>query len=252
MPCWTDLQTPDVAAATAFYTAVLGWDWRDTGPEYGGYAIAHVNGAAAAGIGPAQSGAPTAWTIYLASDDVDATAAAVPGLGGTVVLEPGDVGELGRLCIAADPSGAVFGVWQAGTNIGAGLVNEPGGLTWEDLRSTDPDAARAFYVGLFGYEIRSLDGAPPDYALFHLPGDDAPLGGMGGMMGQEGMPSHWSVYFAVADADAAAGAAEAAGGTVIAPAFDTPYGRMAALADPAGAAFLVAATDVTTQPNRAG
>src|SRR6185503_9143475 len=110
-------------------------------------------------------------------------------------MPPGDVGPLGRMCIAADPTGAVFGVWQAGQHIGAGIVNEPGGLTWEDLRSTDPDAARAFYKSLFGFRFEALEAAGPDYTPFSQPNEEWPLGGMGGLMGADGQPSHWLVYF---------------------------------------------------------
>lgn len=252
VPCWADLTAPDVAAAQSFYADVLGWTFLQTGEEYGGYVMAEMRGAAAAGIGPQQDGIPVAWTLYLASDDVDKTAAAITEHGGTVVLAPGDVGPLGRMAVAADPTGATFGVWQAGTSIGAGLVNEPGGLTWEDLRSPDPDTARDFYKAVFGYRTDALPEAGPDYTTFALPGEEAPLGGMGGMMGAEGLPAHWVVYFGVTDASAAQAAAERAGGRVLAPAFDTPYGRMAGLADPAGAAFWVVESDPSTQPNRTG
>lgn len=252
MPCWTDLSAPDVAAAKEFYRSVLGWDFQNNEDEYGGYAIAQRNGSAAAGIGPQQPGAPVAWTLYLASDDVDATAAAIRGSGGTVLSEPGDVGEFGRMCIATDPTGAAFGVWQAGTHVGAEVVNEPGGLGWEDLRSPDPDTARGFYQAVFGYRTEPLEMAGPDYHTFHLGDDEAPLGGMGGMMGADDAPAHWIVYFGVGDTDAAVSAAEAAGGSVTTPAFDTPYGRMAGLADPAGARFWVAETDGSNQPDREG
>jgi predicted enzyme related to lactoylglutathione lyase len=87
--------------------------------------------------------------VYFAADDADRAAAEVARLGGTVLLEPGDVGPLGRMFVAMDPTGAPFGVWQAGDHIGAGIVNEPGGFTWEDLHTTDPEGARAFFAGLF-------------------------------------------------------------------------------------------------------
>jgi len=254
IPCWADVSAPDVEAARAFYGAVLGWSFQETGEEYGGYVLAEVRGRAVAGIGPAQGDQPPAWTLYLASDDADATAAAVGESGGTVVMPPMDVGALGRMLIASDPSGGVFGVWAAGEHIGASLVNEPGGLAWEDLRSTDPAAARAFYGAVFGYEFHALEAAGPDYRLFHLPGDPAPLGGMGGMFGApEGTPSHWLVYFNVAGADAAAEAASGSGGQVLAPPFDTSFGRMGALADPAGAVFWIAQpTPDQPLPDRSG
>lgn len=254
VPCWVDLSVADVAAAQAFYAAVLGWSFDPPDPASGGYVIAEVEGAAAAGIGPmASEGQPAAWTLYLASDDADETAEAVVAAGGSVLLPPGDVGPFGRMLVAADPTGAPFGVWQAGTHVGAGVVNQPGGLTWEDLRSSDPDAARAFYVAVFGFRIDPVPMAGPDYATFALPADpQTPLGGIGGMMGIEGMPSHWLVYFGVADAAAAAAATERAGGVVVAPPFDTPYGRMAGLVDPAGALFWVVETSGSGQPDRSG
>ena len=118
MPCWTDLATPDVAAAADFYTAVLGWDVQATDEEYGGYVMAQVDGGSVAGIGPVHEGMPAAWQLYFASDDVDATAIAVVDHGGTVLFGPGDVGPVGRMCVAADPTGGVFGVWQHRENIG--------------------------------------------------------------------------------------------------------------------------------------
>ena len=254
VPCWVDLMVPDVAGASAFYSAVLGWTVPEPQEEYGGYVVGQVRDAAVAGIGPEQPGARTAWTLYFATDDADRTAAAAADNGGTVLLPPGDVGPLGRMGVLADPSGAAFGLWQAGTMIGAGLVNEPGGLLWEDLRSTDPAAAKAFYGALFGYRYDPVDMAGTDYDTFTHPAEQAPLGGMGGLMGlPDGTSSHWLVYFAVADADAAVRAVESAGGRVVAPAKDTPYGRMAAVADPYGAVFMVMQADPSQPgPDRAG
>lgn len=253
VPCWTDLMARDVDAARSFYEAVLGWSFTGTGEEYGGYVIGQVRGAAAAGIGPLLDGAPSAWTLYFASDDADATAAQVPELGGTVLLPPGDIGPLGRMFVATDPSGAPFGVWQAGEHIGAGIANEPGAMTWEDLRTRDPVAARVFFGELFGFRFQEIpeagDGA--DYRIMFRPGEEAPLGGIGGMLGEEGEP-HWLVYFGAADTPAAAAAAERAGGTVLLPAFETPFGRQAVLADPGGAVFSVIETDGSDQPDRSG
>jgi uncharacterized protein len=254
VPCWADAGLPDVAAAQDFYAAVLGWDFAQTGEEYGGYTIAQVAGAPAAGIGPQQEGAPPAWTVYFASHDADATASAIAAAGGTVMVPPMDVGPLGRMCIAGDPTGAVFGVWQAGEHIGASVVNEPGGIMWEDLRTSDPAAAHAFYATVFGHHIDPMPEAAEDYATFRRPDEEWPLGGMGGMAeAPPGTPPHWVVYFTVADADAATAAAEAGGGRVLAPAFDTPYGRMACLADPWGAVFWVTQPQPDApQPDRAG
>lgn len=160
IPCWADLSVPDVEAAQAFYTAVLGWTFLDPGADFGGYTIAQVDGAAAAGVGPVQPGGSPAWTLYFASDDLESTAARIGESGGTVLLPPGEVGGLGRLLIATDPTGAVFGAWQALSHIGAGVVNQPGGMTWEDLRTTDPDTARTFYRAVFGYDYAAVPMSP--------------------------------------------------------------------------------------------
>jgi predicted enzyme related to lactoylglutathione lyase len=238
MPCWAELTVPDPDEARAFYAALLGWDYGLADAESGGYTVGLVGDRAAGAIGPLPDGGPTAWTLYLASDDVDATSAAITENGGAVLMGPGDVGELGRMVIAADPTGATFGVWQAGTTIGAGVVNEAGALVWEDLRSSDPGTARSFYSAVFGYTTAPVEMAGPDYTTFALPNEDAPLGGIGPMFGSDG-PSHWLLYFAVADIDAAVATAEGNGGRVVTGDMESPFGRMAELADPAGARFLV-------------
>ena len=254
VPCWADVSAKDVRATGAFYTAVLGWQVPEPEEQWGGYVTAEVDGQAVAGIGPVQGDAPAAWTPYLATDDVEGLVARAPEHGGSVLAPVMDVGPLGRMAILADPSGAVFGLWQAGTMIGASLVNEPGGLVWEDLRSTDPDAARSFYGALFGYDYEALEMAGADYATFKLSTEPHVLGGMGGLMGlPDGTPSHWLVYFAVADTDAATAAADRAGGTVVAPPMDTPFGRMSCLADPDGATFMVMTVDPSQPgPDRSG
>ena len=155
---------------------------------------------------------------------------------------------MGRMLVAADPTGATFGVWQAKGTIGAGIVNEPGALSWEDLRTTDPDAAAAFYGAVFGHTTEPLPDGGEDYSVFTVAGDDAPLGGMGGMEGApEGTPPHWLAYFGIDDVDAAADRVPRRR-HVITPPFDTPYGRLAAIGDPFGAVFWVIAVDPAAVP----
>jgi len=236
-PCWVDISVPDVAAATAFYGAVLGWTFVDSGEEYGHYTIAHTDGRAAAAIGPVmQEGQPTAWTVYLASEDADATAKLITENGGTLLFEPMEIPGNGRMCIALDASGGAFGVWQAIGMNGFAIANEPGSVSWTDARLTDVAAGRAFYSAVFGYTFQPVPGAPDDYGTVHIGGD--PIGGMGGMMGgPPGVPAHWLAYFAVADADAALAAITAGGGSVVMALEDTSFGRMGVVTDPFGAAF---------------
>ncbi|HXV93241.1 MAG TPA: VOC family protein [Pseudonocardia sp.] len=238
-PCWVDLAAPDVPAAMDFYGAVFGWSFVDTGEEYGHYRIAQKGTDAAAAIGPVQAeGSPPAWTVYLASDDADATAKLIGDNGGSVLGGPMDIEGSGRMLIARDVTGGVFGVWQAGGMIGTEVVDEPGALVWEDARLTDAAAGKRFYSAVFGYIYQPVPGAPDDYETFLVDGRVA--GGMGGTMGAPaGTPSHWLPYFGVTDADAAIATAERGGGSVLMPAQDTPFGRMATLADPFGAVFSI-------------
>jgi predicted enzyme related to lactoylglutathione lyase len=249
-PCWVDLSVPDLAAAKEFYGAVFGWSFFDSGEEFGHYQICQVGGRAAAAIGPCQSESqPTVWTVYVASDDADGTAKLIGENGGTVLVEPFDIPGNGRMCIAQDPVGAAFGVWQAAGTNGAQVYGEPGSLVWTDVRLPDPDAGRTFYASVFGYRYEPIDGEQPDYTTIHFDAarDGEPVGGIGGMMGApEGTPPHWLAYFLVPDADAAAASASAAGGSILAEPFDTPYGRMAGITDPHGATFFVVGTMPST------
>jgi uncharacterized protein len=250
-PCWADLATPDLEKAKTFYAAVLGWDFVEAGPEYGGYVTARREDVPAAGMSTPMEGMPTGWVMFFASDDADKTVAAVGEAGGSVLAPAMDVGPLGRMALAADPTGAPFGIWQAKEHLGVGIAGEPGGLTWEDLRSTDPAAARPFYGAVFGHTFQALEAAGPDYSTFHFPDDTAPLGGMGGLMGMpESTPSHWTIYFGVEDAHAAAEAAKVNGGQVMAEPFETPYGVMTAIQDPGGAYFWAMQADWSQMPER--
>lgn len=206
-PCWVDYGAVDVDAAARCYSEVLGWTSETAGPEYGGYLMCKVGEQDAAGIGPATApGAPPAWVTYLSSTDADATAAAALEAGGKFLAEPFDVMDLGRMSVLADPQGAMFGVWQAGSHIGCSVYNEPGALVWNEAAHPDPEAGQAFYARVFGYTFDDVAGAGKGYRSFRTDGDS--LGGMGGLA-DAGEP------------------------------VDSEYGRMATLTDPWGAVFAV-------------
>jgi predicted enzyme related to lactoylglutathione lyase len=239
-PCWVDLGVGNVARATAFYGGLFGWDIQAGPPEAGGYAMCTLGGRAVAGIGPQMNaGMPPFWTTYIASDDADATAAKITAAGGQVMTEPFEVMDVGRMFVATDPGGAAFGVWQARAHTGVGVANEPGSLTWNENMSRNFEGNKAFYHEVFGYDYSDIGGDDMQYATLDLAGGQ--VGGIGGMGPEQpaARPAAWVAYFAVADADAAVAKATELGGRVIAPPFDTPYGRMAALADDQGAAFAV-------------
>jgi uncharacterized protein len=239
-PCWIDLSVPDLPGGVAFYRDVLGWELIDSGEEFGHYHIAQVQGRAVAGVGPVMAeGQPAAWTLYFATEDADATAKLVTEHGGALYAGPMDIPGSGRMAVVADPGGAVFGVWQPMGMIGAGIVNESGAMIWEDGRQPDPASARQFYGDVLGWTYDRVEGLPEefDYRTFSL-GDGRPLGGLGPMMGApEGTPPHWLVFFAVDDVDATLGRVTSGGGTGLSGPEDSPFGRMATVADPFGAVF---------------
>jgi predicted enzyme related to lactoylglutathione lyase len=189
---------------------------------------------------------PPAWNVYVATDDADATARAVTGAGGQVVVPPMDVMDHGRMAYFADPTGAVFGVWQGVQHQGAQVVGEPGAMVWHEVYTRDVVTARAFYRVVFGLTEKKLDAPGIDYWTLHR-GTKTAFGAM--QMGEQfppEVPSHWNTYFAVPDVDASAARLARLGGQVVAPPFDTPYGRMLVANDPSGAAFcLIVATDAS-------
>jgi uncharacterized protein len=239
-PCWIDLGVPDIPKAAAFYSGLLGWDVYDTGPDGGGYRMCSIGGLPVAGIGAqASPDSGTYWTTYLASADADDTAAKIKAAGGQLITEPFDVMDVGRMFIAVDPGGATFGVWQARSHTGVRLANEPGALTWNENMSRNYEDNKAFYGAVFGYQFGDMDAEGMRYATLDL--DSQPVGGIGEISaGQPAdMPANWTTYFAVADTDAALAQVTDLGGSVIAPAWDTPYGRMAVVSDDQGAVFAV-------------
>ena len=242
-PCWVDLATPDLEAAEKFYGPLLGWEIPElpNSAEMGGYRRAKKAGRDVAGAMPLmQEGQPPAWGTYVAVADADTTAAAVKDAGGSVISVPMDVMELGRMAIFADPTGAVFGIWQPGTFAGAELVNEPGALAWNELGTRDPGAAKAFYAAVFGWGFRDNDMGEMGTYTEWLNGEDS-IGGMLDISGRlpDEIPAHWLVYFAVENTDAAIETVKSSGGNVPFGPVDIPAGRFAVGADPWGAAFAV-------------
>jgi len=244
-PSWVDLSTPDAAASAGFYGGLMGWSATepDASGETGGYQLFQQDGQTVAGLMPQTAeGQPTAWATYVSVDDADATAAKVSEAGGAVILPPMDVTDLGRMAMFADPTGAVFGIWQPREFAGADLVNEPNSLCWNEVMTRDAARNREFYPAVFGWGIgeAGFTGAPESYVVWELDGR-----GIGGMMEMSepyfpaDVPAHWSVCFAVADCDGTVARARELGGTVLVEPVDMPIGRFATLADPHGASFAI-------------
>jgi len=258
VPCWVDTNQPDPGAAAQFYSGLFGWETEDAMPPDAGahYFMARIDGRDAAAISSPPPGAPpeAAWNTYVRVESADDAAAAVRDAGGQVLSEPFDVFDSGRMGVFADPEGAVFCVWQPGSHRGSAAVNEHGAVNFNNLHTDDVEAAKAFYGAVFGWT--TIDAGAPMWALpgygDHLeelnPGMRAGMKEMGAPEGFEnvvatilpcdGAPAHWSVTFAVNDADATATRARELGGSVLAEPQNGPWVRFAVLADPAGASFI--------------
>lgn len=242
-PCWLDLLTASRPEAIGFYQALLGWshDPQDPGAEQ--FTVLTVQGRAVAGIGapvPGQPAPPTAWTTYFATEDLDASVQRVTAHGGTLLLAPGQVGEAGRLALAADPAGVRFGLWQPGSYAGFGLTGEPGAAVWFELLTSDGPGAAAFYPAVLGIPATPLPELPDRY--WTLSAGGPPVAGIWHDAGEMGaVPPHWEVYFQVQDTDAAVAHAVAAGAQLAQEAQDSPFGRLARIVDPLGARFTVIA-----------
>jgi predicted enzyme related to lactoylglutathione lyase len=235
-PCWAEIATSDPAAAKAFYGELFAWRAEtDPRPEAGGYTMMMLGDAPAAGLSPLYvPGQRTGWTVSFGVPDADATAAKVTAAGGRVVMEPVEVLDIGRFAVVADPSGAVFSLWQARRFTGAGVFNDPGALGWVELLTRDPEGSRAFYPGLLGWTVN----AGESYTQWGLDGAD--FGGMLAMGEQfpAHLPPHWLPYFAVADVDVTASRAAGLGGEVVtAPSSVGGVRRIAVLRDPQGGVF---------------
>lgn len=237
-PCWTDITVKDLARSQAFYSRLLGWEFTDSAPEFGGYCNALVNGRTVAGMAPPMEGweVVTAWTVYLATEDVHKTHADVLAAGGTAQMEPMEVGDFGWMGLWLDPAGAQFGGWQKKEHTGFQLFAETGAAAWCDLMSLDRQKSKAFFTEVFGFTYQPMDEAP--YDIFSVPGREG-AGGLG-----EGGPdfSGWNVAFQVDDVDASLRVAEQSGGTVLGEASDFEFGRYGPIAGPDGEAFALFST----------
>ncbi|MBH5337390.1 VOC family protein [Streptomyces pactum] len=241
-PCWTSLMVHSLAAGQHFYHELFGWDFAP-GPQLLGSCVrGTLDGLAVAGIGelPAERRLPVAWTTYLASDDADETADRIRSRGGTVAVGPLDTERAGRMLIASDPAGAVFGVWQSPGHGGTESTGVPGTPAWHELVTYESAAVGAFYEAVFGHRARREPAAsgPGRTTLYAGDRPVAAIRGRDSAAFRERGP-HWLTYFEVADADAAARRVTELGGRVLRTPYEAPIGRCAEVTDPEGAVFTV-------------
>jgi len=249
-PLWVDLMTTDPDASRKFYGELFGWTAEEANPDLGGYFNFQKDGVRVAGGFDSQpeSPVPNVWTVYLATDDAEKTvdAATATANGGQVIVPAMAVqnaGEtLGTMAVVSDVGGAVIGMWQPGTHRGFGVHAEPGAPAWFELHTRDYDESVEFYRTVFRWDTHT-EGDEPDFRYTTYGTGDAAEAGIMDASGflPDGVPAHWSVYFAVEDADAALAKTVELGGGVLVPAEDTPYGRLATASDATGAVFKLVA-----------
>jgi uncharacterized protein len=239
-PCWIELATSDPARSREFYTAMFGWAAEEPNEEFGGYFSFTRNGSRIAGGMASQPGmGPSdAWAVYLASPDADKTVTAAAERGGQVLVPPMAVSDLGTMAVVTDPGGAAIGAWQPGTHRGFTVYAEDGSPGWFELLTRDYQAAVVFYRDVFQLDTE-VAGDTPEFRYTILRQGAEQVAGIMDASGflPEGVPAYWTVYFAVDDTDTALDRLTGLGGTVEQPAEDTPYGRLAGVADPLGARF---------------
>lgn len=248
---WVDLGTSDVEGAKAFYGGLFGWSFLDLPTDSGTvYSMCQIEVYNVAGMGPMVAdmeaqGMPPYWSSYVKHDDVDAVAGRAGEAGGNVMFPPFDVMEAGRMTVIQDPTGAIFGVWQPGTNIGAQLVNRPNTLVWNELQTRDVEAARAFYSRVFGWTYET-----DANGYVSCSQDGRSQAGMMQMDETWGdIPPNWAVYFLTEDVEAMAERVTELDGNLLVP--PTPageIGKFAVVQDPQGAVFSIIEYDGPASP----
>src|SRR5262245_301045 len=228
---WHDHTSKDPQAAQDFYGKLLGWTYAPFETDQGTYPMITKNGQQHGGFGPAEGGSPPSWVGHVVVDDADAAAKRAEAAGGTV-LTTMDIPDVGRFAIIRDPQGAVISAFKPGG--GEGTVGE-GAFVWDELHTSDIEAAKRFYTDVFGWNVNERPMGDFTYVMFQEGGVDR-----AGAMQQhdESMPPHWLTYVGTDDVDATAAKAKDLGGKVIVEPADIPeVGRFSIVADTTGAVF---------------
>jgi len=239
-PVWIDLSSSDTERAQSFYGTVFGWTFESAGPQYGGYINAFKDGKPVAGLmhNDPQWNSPDGWTTYLHTADINATIAKATAAGGVSCVEPMEVKDKGWMGMLTDPTGAFFGLWQPIGHNGFEVVNEAGAPVYHQLTTRDYGRALDFYRGVFGWQTQ-VESDTDDFRYSTAVFDgEALLGVMDGTADlPDGVPSNWFFFLGAEDVDKTVEQIVENGGTVVRPAEDTPYGRLASVTDPTGAGF---------------
>lgn len=238
---WHELATNDVKRALAFYAELFGWTSTDSDMGGSKYTMLKSGSTDIGGVMPlgAAEKSPPHWRAYCAVEDVDAAARRAKELGGKVLVPPTDIPGVGRFAAVADPQGAVLLPFRGTGDMPEADGPPPNGtFCWDELLTTDLDAAGKFYSAIYGYEIEAKPMERHGTYLVLKRGDRRAGGIM--MRPTPEIPPHWGAYVAVASVETAAKRALSLKGTVMVPPTDIEkMGRFAVLADPTGATISV-------------
>ncbi|MEV7678623.1 VOC family protein [Streptomyces sp. NPDC088341] len=173
-PCWVDVSLPDLAAGKRFYGELFGWTFgEDSGAAYGHYTEAFSDGRRVAGLVAKKDGRmPTVWGVYFATSDAVGLSERIVRAGGRTVRAPTAVGPFGVMAQAADPAGAVFGLWQSGEGWGFEKKGLPGSFCWTELYTRDKERVDPFYETVLGFRGTDLPGASVDFRIWSPAGTE--------------------------------------------------------------------------------
>jgi predicted enzyme related to lactoylglutathione lyase len=247
-PIWIDLLTSDLDRAQQFYGAVFGWTFESAGSEYGGYVNAFKDGKPVAGLmgNTPEMRSPDGWTTYLHTGDITATVAAATAAGGVSCVEPMEIKDKGWMGLLTDPTGAFVGLWQPTGHEGFAVVNEAGAPVYFQLTTRDYGKALDFYREVFGWQTDTVSDTDEfRYSTAIFDGQASPASGRYPQLGvmAEDVAPNWFFFLGADDVDKTVQLVKDNGGSVIRDAEDTPYGRLAAVADPTGAGFNLSSLD---------
>lgn len=242
---WYELLTKDPGAAKAFYDSVVGWkidpEPAPSGMDYRMIVAADGNVGGVMGLNAEMiaGGARPVWLGYFGVDDVDASVASIVAAGGQVHLPAFDIPGVGRLAMVSDPQGVPFYVMRGASDESSNAYQRMGmeHVSWNELLTSDADAALAFYEKQFGItKVGAMPMGEMGEYSFIGHGSDEAIGAV--MKAPPGAPNGWGFYFRVPDIHAAKARIEAGGGTIRNGPMEVPGGEIVLQAtDPEGVAF---------------
>lgn len=239
-PCWIEIFSSDPEKTRTFYSELFGWKAEEPNAEFGGYWMFFKDGIQIAGgmRNDGSSGTPDVWSVYLATEDTQATVAGASARGAQVIVPVMPIADLGTMAVIADPGGAAIGMWQPGEHKGFGVYDEPNAPGWFELHTREYDASVGFYHDVFKWNVET-NSDTDEFRYSVLASGDEQLAGImdASKFLPDGVPSFWTIYFMVDDTDAALRKVSELGGALVEGPDDTPYGRLATASDPTGARF---------------